>query len=489
MRKDYNDQIKRKQLQKEDMASLMKKMGEKWSKLPKREKEMFNEAARHDKERYEHEMEEFKVYGDQDKNIQDYDAQRPKKCLSSYMIFVRETRPKVAAELKANNKEDDASLNVMKIVGKRWKQLTKKEKEIFDEKAQEDKIRYEKEMAEFNKAIDKVDIQTTDERRGKNAEMKASKHKHKRKHKKSIDNQAEYYYPVKNSGDQEKETSPPRITYSLRKRNKKADVSYVEKSEDEFDDEDFNDQKPKAQKVGSHPNQQANKPGRKRMNDPEDIHQRNKRTKTQEEDHEDDANYQMQNSLVDSQRYYFNNMNHMYPARQPQGAQFRNRQPFIGNDFNMVSRGFEPEYNFNQSTMRPKSDLIPRRQSSNVMPMNAEPRTQGGNPGMKRERRSKKYFDQKFISQPEMDDYINPINSEFLEQRSGSNNRLGLNEDKGTEKSNKNSILFPFQEEEENNSSNKDLPPENDLRQINDQLQENEPSLGEEVNKLATKDL
>lgn len=57
----------------------------------------------------------------------------------------------------------------MKIVGKRWKQLTKKQKEEFDAKAQEDKIRYEKEMAEFNKAIDKVDIQTTDERRGKNA--------------------------------------------------------------------------------------------------------------------------------------------------------------------------------------------------------------------------------------------------------------------------------------------------------------------------------
>ena len=57
----------------------------------------------------------------------------------------------------------------MKIVGKKWKQLTKKEKEEFDAKAKEDRIRYEKEMAEFNKAIDQVDIQTTDERRGKSA--------------------------------------------------------------------------------------------------------------------------------------------------------------------------------------------------------------------------------------------------------------------------------------------------------------------------------
>lgn len=57
----------------------------------------------------------------------------------------------------------DASLNVMKVVGQRWKSLTPQEKKVFDDKAQDDKKRYEEEMKEFNKEIDKVNIQTNDD--------------------------------------------------------------------------------------------------------------------------------------------------------------------------------------------------------------------------------------------------------------------------------------------------------------------------------------
>ena len=60
-------------------------------------------------------------------------------------------------------------MNVMKIVGKRWKELDKERRKEFDDKAKEDKKRYGKEMEEFNKEIDKVDIQTHDERRSKSS--------------------------------------------------------------------------------------------------------------------------------------------------------------------------------------------------------------------------------------------------------------------------------------------------------------------------------
>lgn len=106
MRWDYNSQIKKHEIEQKDMSTLMKKMGKKWSKLPKEVKSLFNEAAKNDKERFDREMDEFKVAGDQTKNIQDYDAQRPKKCLSSYMIFVKEMRPKVAAELKEKSAKE-----------------------------------------------------------------------------------------------------------------------------------------------------------------------------------------------------------------------------------------------------------------------------------------------------------------------------------------------------------------------------------------------
>lgn len=112
MRKDYQDKIKSGEMQDCEMADKMKEMGRKWSKLPKAEKDMFTEAADEDKKRYENEMKEFQVQGGTKlKNIQELDAERPKKCLSAYMIFVRETRPIIAREQaeKAQNEESKVS--------------------------------------------------------------------------------------------------------------------------------------------------------------------------------------------------------------------------------------------------------------------------------------------------------------------------------------------------------------------------------------------
>lgn len=91
----------------------MKDMGRKWSHLPDDEKKMFNEAAAEDKERYNKEMKELNIQGGKENNIQDIDAGRPKKCLSAYMIFVRETRPKIVREQKqrAQNEESKCSPN------------------------------------------------------------------------------------------------------------------------------------------------------------------------------------------------------------------------------------------------------------------------------------------------------------------------------------------------------------------------------------------
>jgi hypothetical protein len=107
MRKDYQDRIKSQEMKSEDMAELMKDMGKKWSSLTHDQKDLFVQAADHDKKRYEGEMQEFQVNGGTGKSIQDYDAQRPKKWLSAYMIFVRETRPKIVKELKEKEKEEN----------------------------------------------------------------------------------------------------------------------------------------------------------------------------------------------------------------------------------------------------------------------------------------------------------------------------------------------------------------------------------------------
>lgn len=181
-------------------------------------------------------------------------------------------------------------------------------------------------------------------------------------------------------------------------------------------------------------------------------------------------------------------MNHGYLGRQPYGHHFIKKQPFI-TDSNVMNPGMDSEHNFNSSNSRSRGGQVPRRQSSNnMMQMNMEQRSSTGQSiTQKRERRSKKYFDRQH-NPSEVDDYLNPINSELLERRSGSNNRIGLNEDKGTEKSNKDSVLFPFQEEDDNNSLNKDSAQDNELRPINYNMPENEPDLGEDINKISSRD-
>jgi hypothetical protein len=53
---------------------------------------------------------------------------KPKKCLSAYMIFVREMRPQIVRENQGMK-----VLYVMKEVGKRWKGL--EDKSYFENKA------------------------------------------------------------------------------------------------------------------------------------------------------------------------------------------------------------------------------------------------------------------------------------------------------------------------------------------------------------------
>lgn len=109
-RKDYHDAIKKGELHDNQMADLMKEMGMLWSNLDKDEKQLYLQAADQDKKRYEEEMKEFNVQGGKGKSIQDYDAQRPKKCLSAYMIFVRETRPIIVREQKQRANDENGKL-------------------------------------------------------------------------------------------------------------------------------------------------------------------------------------------------------------------------------------------------------------------------------------------------------------------------------------------------------------------------------------------
>lgn len=109
----------------------------------------YKEAAKKDRDRYEKEL---KVLEKNSGN----GLKKPKKCLSAYMIFVKETRPKI---VEAN--PTMGALNVMKEVGLAWQNMNDKDREYFKEKADTDKIRYLKEQRAFYDEVERIGTVTS----------------------------------------------------------------------------------------------------------------------------------------------------------------------------------------------------------------------------------------------------------------------------------------------------------------------------------------
>lgn len=132
---------------------MMKQLGKIWSNLSREERKTYEDVAKKDKERYEKEMNLLAVNGRTVEKLHEVEHKRPKKCLSAYMIFVRETRSKIS---KAN--PDMPVLQIMKEVGNKWQNLTPTEKQIFQKMADDDKIRYKEELKEFEKEVEKLQV-------------------------------------------------------------------------------------------------------------------------------------------------------------------------------------------------------------------------------------------------------------------------------------------------------------------------------------------
>ena len=72
------------------------------------------------------------------------DPNAPKRALSAYMFFSAAKRAEVAA---AN--PDFGITDIAKALGERWKTITDEEKNVYQQQADEDKIRYEREMTAY----------------------------------------------------------------------------------------------------------------------------------------------------------------------------------------------------------------------------------------------------------------------------------------------------------------------------------------------------
>lgn len=105
-----------------------------------------------EKEKEKEKTKETKEKKKKDKEKQSNDSPRkkkgpkegPKKALTTYFCFLREKRKEIADQHKGKT-----SSELGKIMGDLWKEMGLEEKAIYDKLAEDDKKRYEKEMAEW----------------------------------------------------------------------------------------------------------------------------------------------------------------------------------------------------------------------------------------------------------------------------------------------------------------------------------------------------
>lgn len=129
-----------------NFSEFSKKCAEKWKTMTESEKSKFAAQAEIDKQRFEREMAAYQP-GEKRGKKRKKDPLAPKRPLSAFFHYCKEERPK----LKALNPSLSVG-DIAKELGERWNHTAPGDKLIYEEAAQRDKERYEKEMTEFKLA-------------------------------------------------------------------------------------------------------------------------------------------------------------------------------------------------------------------------------------------------------------------------------------------------------------------------------------------------
>jgi hypothetical protein len=127
-------------------AEFSRKCSEKWKAMVGKEKKHFEDMAEKDRARYEQEMKTFQPGGKGaktgGKRKRTKDPNAPKRSLSGFFFFCHEERGNVRAMYPSYGVGD-----IAKELGKRWEVCQNRPK--FEAMAAKDKLRYEKDMAEY----------------------------------------------------------------------------------------------------------------------------------------------------------------------------------------------------------------------------------------------------------------------------------------------------------------------------------------------------
>lgn len=137
-------------------GDVSKAVGTRWKELEDEKRKKYQEMAETDKKRYEQEMALYKEANPEGlraksgkaskrkgKSIKD--PNKPKKQKTAYICFATE----IGAQIRKENPEM-AIKDVLRAVGPRWKELEEEKRKKYQEMEENDKQRYEQEMALYN---------------------------------------------------------------------------------------------------------------------------------------------------------------------------------------------------------------------------------------------------------------------------------------------------------------------------------------------------
>eukprot|EP00434_Breviolum_minutum_P021145 symbB.v1.2.018657.t1/scaffold1498.1/size115254/3 len=141
------------------VAEVAKAAGVAWKKLSAAKKKPYEKAATAAREEWKEKMEAFKsaggvvpkraAPGTRVAKKAPRDPNKPKRPLSSYMLWLNENRPSIVKKLPAGHKATE----VMKEAGKQWGKLTAAKKKKYEKAAADLKAKYLEDMEKYKETV------------------------------------------------------------------------------------------------------------------------------------------------------------------------------------------------------------------------------------------------------------------------------------------------------------------------------------------------
>lgn len=153
-----------------NFSEVSSQLSERWRKLPPNERKPYEEKSTLDKLRYQREKKDYIQRLTNPKRRRKRKRavfKEPKKPLTAYNCFDKEVRQLIKRE-----NPDLTFGELSREIGRRWREMTMDDKVPYQQKSQEDKERYQKELEMFQSRLTESEMETeTETEMGSDSEL------------------------------------------------------------------------------------------------------------------------------------------------------------------------------------------------------------------------------------------------------------------------------------------------------------------------------